>query len=187
MEKKEMRKKGLAALQKIAKNQANKNKKEQMILQLLFASKLWQQAQVIGTTKATDFEFNTQLLIEKAWADGKRIVTPKSLPRREMIFYEVTQDTLFEVSSFGIEEPLSKDVVTKDQIDLLIVPGLIFSEAGYRVGFGGGYYDTYLQDYTGKTCSLVFGELIANDWQPGPFDQPVDKIFSDSFKRERNV
>lgn len=87
------------------------------------------------------------------------------------------------LSSFGVEEPLVFEKVVKDEIDLLIVPGLIFSSEGYRIGFGGGYYDRFLKDFQGPTVSLAFGEQIRDDWQPENFDIPVAKIITD-FRNE---
>ena len=63
---------------------------------------------------------------------------------------------------FGLLEPIEAetDFVAKDNIDLLIVPGIAFTEPGYRTGVGGGYYDRYLQHYQGRTVSLAFHEQI---------------------------
>jgi 5-formyltetrahydrofolate cyclo-ligase len=68
-------------------------------------------------------------------------------------------------------------------LDLLIVPGLAFSKKGYRIGFGGGYYDRFLSAFDGKTVSLVFGEQFNDQWTPDVFDIPIDKIYTDSLIR----
>ncbi|NLM66896.1 MAG: 5-formyltetrahydrofolate cyclo-ligase, partial [Enterococcus sp.] len=49
-------------------------------------------------------------------------------------------------------------------------------------GFGGGFYDRYLADYQGETCSLVFSEQLYDDWEVEDFDIPVQKIYTDSYK-----
>lgn len=72
-----------------------------------------------------------------------------------MIFHWVDTDTVFYTTRFGVAEPETEDIARSNELDLLIVPGLAFNRAGYRVGFGGGYYDRYLANYKGKTCSLV--------------------------------
>ena len=68
------------------------------------------------------------------------------------------------------------------EIDLIVVPGLLFSSRGFRIGFGGGFYDRYLADYQGETCSLVFSEQLYDDWEVEDFDIPVQKIYTDSYK-----
>ena len=89
--------------------------------------------------------------------------------------------TRYEASSFGVEEPISEQEA--HHLDLLIVPGLAFSKNGYRIGFGGGYYDRFLSAFDGKTVSLVFGEQFNDQWTPDVFDIPIDKIYTDSLIR----
>ena len=103
---------------------------------------------------------------------------PRSV-RKKLHFYQVEPQTEYQLSSFGVEEPLSQKKIDALDLDLLIVPGLIFSHEGYRIGFGGGYYDRFLADFQGKTVSLVFAEQFDVRWQPDSFDIPVQKIITD--------
>lgn len=57
------------------------------------------------------------------------------------------------------------------------MPGIVFTLEGFRIGFGGGYYDRFLEQYQGETCSLVFSEQIQENWQVEPFDLPVKRLF----------
>ena len=93
------------------------------------------------------------------------------------------EKTQYLLSDFGVEEPLVQQQVEKSEINLLIVPGLIFSSQGYRIGFGGGYYDRFLTTFQGQTVSLAFSEQLRDDWQPAEFDIPVKKIITD-FRNE---
>lgn len=57
-----------------------------------------------------------------------------------MHFYQVFPETVYDTSAFGVEEPpLTAAEITATAIDLLIVPGIVFNRAGYRIGFGGGF------------------------------------------------
>ncbi len=73
-----------------------------------------------------------------------------------MAFYEMDEHTIFERSSFGVLEPQSEKLYLPEMIDLLIVPGIIYNRAGYRIGFGGGYYDRYLKISIEKHAALFF-------------------------------
>ena len=66
------------------------------------------------------------------------------------------------------------------QIDLLIVPGLAYTQAGYRLGFGGGYYDRFLRDYDGKTISLAFNCQMIPQIDLEEHDLPVSKIITNT-------
>ena len=156
--KEKLRRQGIEKLKNLAKS-GKKKDKEQRIYEQLFASEYWKSAQVIGTTL--------------------KIVVPKTLPKRQMAFYEMDEHTVFERSSFGVLEPQSEKLYLPEMIDLLIVPGIIYNRAGYRIGFGGGYYDRYLKNFHRKTCSLVFREQLNEQWQPESFDQKIQQLFID--------
>lgn len=182
LSKKQLREQGIQVLKKLANHTALKAKKEQQILTLLFASQQWKTSDTIAVTKALAFEFDTEKVIQRALLQGKKVVVPKSLPERKLAFYEVDEDTVYQRTQFGVEEPISNLIVTKEEIELIVVPGLVFSSKGYRIGFGGGYYDRYLADYQGRTCSLVFAEQLNNEWTNEPLDVAVERIYTDSYK-----
>lgn len=176
MEKDRLRQRAITRLQKIAASEERQIQAER-ILNKLYQSKAWKEAESIGVTMATKFEFPTSSLIQRAFETGKKIAVPKSLPKGEMVFHWVDPDTVFYTTRFGVEEPSTEDIANPDELDLLIVPGLVFNRAGYRIGFGGGYYDRYLAKYKGKTCSLVFAEQLMEDWETEAFDLPIQQLF----------
>lgn len=177
MEKDEIRKKGLLALKKLENDWQKKKLKENKIQQMLFASQIWQKSNVIGLTKAMSFEFDTAPILREGWASQKRMVVPKVMDHYQLSFFEITSETIFEKSTFGIEEPKNVMSVSNMAIDLLIVPGIVFTREGFRIGFGGGYYDRFLENYEGKTCSLVFNEQLRKTLPIEAFDLSIQKLF----------
>ncbi|MDT2673439.1 5-formyltetrahydrofolate cyclo-ligase [Enterococcus dongliensis] len=176
MEKQELRQLAITRLQKIAGSEKRRIQVE-IILDKFFKSATWNNATSIGVTMATSFEFPTSLLIQRAFEAGKKVAVPKSMPKGKLVFHWVDPDTAFSTTRFGVEEPTIEAIAPADELDLLIVPGLVFKRSGYRIGFGGGYYDRYLANYHGKTCSLVFAEQLMEDWQTEAFDQQIQQLF----------
>jgi 5-formyltetrahydrofolate cyclo-ligase len=174
MDKKLLREQGQTRLKQL--NPQIKQRKEQIIQSLLFASKEWGEAESVGLIRSLPFEFDTQPIFARGFLENKRLAVPVAV-EKQLCFYQVTPQTEYQLSSFGVEEPLSQMKIT--DLDLLIVPGLIFSPKGYRIGFGGGYYDRFLADFSGKTLSLAFAEQFDDRWQPDSFDIPVQKIITD--------
>ncbi|MCB5956057.1 5-formyltetrahydrofolate cyclo-ligase [Enterococcus sp. CWB-B31] len=176
MDKKGTRKLGKANLHWLHKNNEIKKNKEQLIREQLFSDQLWIAAQTIGVVKSMPFEFNTLPVIEQAWSEGKKVAVPKT-EKKGLFFHSIHTESTFVKSSFGVEEPAEHAVISLAEIDLLIVPGVVFTTDGLRIGFGGGYYDRILEQYSGASCSLVFSEQIQEGWQAESFDQRVDKLF----------
>ena len=83
---------------------------------------------------------------------------------------------ILEKTRFGLLEPNEKGrFVDQSEIDLIHVPGVVFQSKGYRIGYGGGYYDRYLEDFTGKTVSTIYS-IQQGDFQPDTFDQAVQEV-----------
>ena len=176
--KKTYRKNILASLKDLSQVSLKKQNKEDNILKQLYQSPEWQESQVIGVTLAMPIEFDTSRLIKEAIKSGKTICVPKTFGKglMDFHFYDETID-MFQ-TSFGVYEPVDSQKFDKSEIDLLIVPGVGFTKEGYRIGFGGGFYDRYLADYEGKTCSLVFDEQLLNEFTADKYDLPVDTLFT---------
>lgn len=178
IEKSRLRQVGIKVLEDLSGSK--KEEKERVIRGLLFNSRLWREAQGVAMIRSTSIELDTQPIMTRGFAEGKRIYVPVASPHRVMTFHEVTATTHYLKSKFGIQEPIDVPVADPTAIDLVIVPGVVFRSSGHRIGFGAGYYDAFLANYQGRTCSLVFAEQLNEDWQPEAFDVPVQRIFTDS-------
>ena len=148
----------------------------------LYNHHIWKNAHTIGITVSRDFEIETKRIIERAWEEGKNIVIPKCDPRtNQMEFYMYRPNTVLESVYNGLKEPVpdKEQKVGSGKIDVMVVPGLVFSRTGYRIGFGGGYYDRYLASFEGKKLSLAFTMQIRDDIPVEEFDIPVDYLITE--------
>ena len=151
------------------------------IAKRLFEDDDWINAKTIGITISKQPEVDTYQIIQKAWELGKQVAVPKCLPEeKKLSFRIITEFSQLESVFYGLLEPIV-DVTTAvvpEQIDLLIVPGLVYIKDGYRLGFGGGYYDRFLQSYKGITLSLAFDCQVASSIPIEKHDKPVSKIIT---------
>lgn len=147
---------------------------DQALLQAFLALPAYKEASCLATYLAFDFEYDTQLVIQAALSAGKEILVPKIFPQGKMMFVPYQPDQL-QKNHFGIWEPLSSEGVAKNKIDLIHVPALAVNAAGYRIGFGGGYYDRYLADFEGRTVSTVYPCQQLN-FQPEAHDIRVGEV-----------
>ena len=83
----------------------------------------------------------------------------------EMIAVIVDDNTLFERSKYGIDQPVDGIDMFSTEIDLVIVPLLCFDKKGYRVGYGKGYYDRFLKSCRKDCIKIGFS-----------YFEPIDKI-----------
>ncbi len=95
----------------------------------------------------------------------------------EMLVCPYKKGDKLEKSSFNIMEPCSNPVCS-DILDLIVVPALLVDKNGYRLGYGGGFYDRFLASCRGrvKTICAVPQQLLVEQLQHEDFDIPVDFI-----------
>lgn len=151
-----------------------KQQRDALLTQYLLKSSVYQHAKTIATYLSLPHEFDTGLFIRQAQEDGKRVLVPKTYPEGRMTFVDYNPNDL-ELTAFGIWEPRSGQVVEKTHIDLIHVPGVAFNKGGYRIGYGGGYYDRYLADFKGMTVSTIYPCQLA-DFQPDNYDIPIQEV-----------
>jgi len=92
-------------------------------------------------------EVHTDDLIRWGWGEGKRIVVPLCCPEtRELMPCRIDGFDELEAGHYGIREPKADRlrVVSPGEIDAVLVPAVAYDRWGYRVGYGGGYYDRFL-------------------------------------------
>ena len=100
-------------------------------------------------------EVFTRPLIETAWEAGKKVAVPK-VHGKDLVFYEFTDYAQLEPGYFQIPEPARGAAVNWEEA-LMLMPGVAFDEKRRLVGYGGGFYDRYLEAHPGHfTVALAF-------------------------------
>lgn len=172
----ELRKQVLQEMKSLSQEQ--KQAMDQALTDQFLKHPFYQEAKVIATYLSFPHEFQTQELIEQALRDGKKVLIPKTYPKGRMDFVVYDPQQLVK-TSFGLLEPQGDlEVVDASQIDLIHVPGLAFTTKGYRIGYGGGYYDRYLEYFSGHTLSTVYHYQV-QDFIPEKHDIPVQEVLID--------
>lgn len=140
-------------------------------------------AQTIAITLSNRPEIDTTFIIEALWKMNKKVVVPKCSPTdRSMQFFEIESFAQTERAFKNILEPIPQltEQVEKKNIDLIVVPGVVFDRKGYRIGFGGGYYDRYLTDFEGPTIALAFNEQVIEAVPREAHDLPVHILITET-------
>ncbi|EUJ46348.1 5-formyltetrahydrofolate cyclo-ligase [Listeria riparia] len=144
----------------------------------LYNEEVWHQATTIGITIARFPEVATKEIIRRAWLEGKIVAIPETNNKTRAMHFRRYQpnDPLIQ-KALGLYEP-TKDapIISEEEIDLLIVPGVVFRSDGYRIGFGGGFYDRYLAGYKGNTISLCYTDQMTTNFTLENHDLPVQKL-----------
>ena len=114
---------------------------------------------------------------------GKKIAYPR-VNGSQMDFYLINSLADLSEGYFHIKEPTeSCPVFYPDSNTLCIVPGLVFSEQGDRIGYGKGFYDKYFNRYSDiAKIGVAFDFQICPKWEPCSFDVSMDALITE--KRE---
>ena len=125
-------------------------------------------------------EVVTEYLIKEAWKAGKEVAVPKVVGK-DMVFYKLTDLARLEPGYFGIPEPVSGEIVNWSKA-LMIMPGVAFDRANHRVGYGGGFYDRYLEKMP-EDCEkaiLCRESLMCDEIQTEEHDERMDLVISEN-------
>lgn len=124
-------------------------------------TKQYHQADTIFTYISMNSEVETTPFFEKIWKDGKKIAVPITEENRNMCFAYLNKMEELTELKWGIPEPNKEKSVKAEPTEksLFVVPALAIDKMGNRIGYGGGYYDTYFSKYQyGFKMGFIFSE-----------------------------
>ena len=147
------------------------------ILGLKFrASALYAQANTVYGYLPYNQEVRTVPMLRQALRDGKRVAVPKVFGDEMRFIYLEDLDAV-EKGYAGIPEPVADGPVANDPTALVLMPGLAFDAEGHRIGYGGGFYDRFLEDEPQHpTLALCYDFQMLEHLDTEAHDIPVDQV-----------
>lgn len=176
MAKSELRKKFI----KLREEQSSfkKYKNDKKILQRLAHFRSFLLAKEFFTYINHRGEVATDILIKKYF--GKKTIVVPRIKAKRICLYELHNPHEFENGRFGIREP--KFCMLKREfknIDVALIPGIVFDKTGHRIGFGGGYFDRFLKKIDCTTIGLAYEFQIIEKIPAEKYDVAVDYIVTE--------
>ncbi|HBW12539.1 MAG TPA: 5-formyltetrahydrofolate cyclo-ligase [Proteiniclasticum sp.] len=150
------------------------------ILEVLKKQKDYLLAGTIFIYVGQETEVNTTLIIQDALAKGKRVLVPKTVSLGHMEACEIDSMEDLSPGLHGILEP--KDLAYQmdpGKIDIAFVPCVAFTKEGYRLGYGGGFYDRFLPRGRFKRILIAFSEMEEDALPRDVFDEKVHGILTE--------
>lgn len=139
-------------------------------------SDLYRQAKTVYVYLPYNQEVRTEAILERALRDGKRVAVPK-IYGDEMRFIYLSDLNKVEKGYAGIPEPVADEPVADDPSALVLMPGIAFTKSGDRLGYGGGFYDSFLSKEPGHpTVALCYDFQIVDHIPTEEYDVPVDLV-----------
>ncbi len=130
---------------------------------------------------STPIEVDTLQIIKNALADGKKVAVPRCITgTRNMQFHYIGGLEDLSPGAFSVLEPSEQaPVVTDFTGTLMLVPAFMYDRNGYRLGYGKGYYDRYMANYTGISVGMCYEREVRPHLYHGRYDRAVDFILTE--------
>ena len=138
-------------------------------------------AEVVGLYLAFGTEVDLADVMAEARSSGKRLVAPRchAGPPPHLTLHELREDSELVRHALGhLEPPAHAPQVSVGAVDVLLVPGLVFDERGYRLGFGLGYYDRLIPRLRtdAGVVGVTLSDLVVPRLPAEPHDARVGHI-----------
>ena len=151
------------------------------IFRLVTTLKEFTDARNIMLYYSVEREPATIRIAEAALSAGKTVSFPYCFRSGIMQAAIVTDLSQLKPSMLNIPAPPdSAPVIRPEDLDLVIVPALTYDKNGYRLGYGGGYYDRYLCGLAAFTAGLARQRLLSEELPVEQHDIAVNCVVTES-------
>ena len=124
-------------------------------------------------------EVDLSLVIRDALLADKTVAVPKVVNKNgQMYFAAINKNDKFENGLYNIPEPSNTEIAPS--ADLILVPGVVFSTKGERIGQAGGFYDRYLRNSSCHSIGVAYDFQVFDEIPTELHDVPVNEIISNN-------
>ena len=146
------------------------------LVEKFLASDAYKNAKTVYGYLPYNQEVRTTKAMEQVLRDGKSLALPKIYGDR-MDFIVVTDLSQVEKGYCGIPEPIHDAPLGSDETSLVLMPGMAFDREGHRMGYGGGFYDKFLErEPNHPTIALCYEFQLLDHLDVEAHDIPVDEV-----------
>ena len=163
-----------------------KKELDDRITQLFLSSITYRYSAAVLLYAPLDDEIDVNEIAKQALSAGKIVAFPKCNVKDNTMEYRIVHDLSELVpGALDILEPAADteiyDYIARAQRDhaVCIVPGVVFDIQGYRIGYGRGFYDRFLNRFEGVKVGLAYSNFILKTIPRGRYDLPCDVIVSE--------
>ena len=135
---------------------------------------------VFTYVSAKDNEVDTRMVIDRLLAEGREVACPAVVPGGQMVWRKIASLDDLAPGRYGIPEPgVSCPIVTPDRATVVLVPGIVFSRNGHRIGYGGGYFDRFLAAFAGTSIGLAYDFQLVDAVPATAHDVPMNMVITE--------
>jgi len=164
-----------------SKDEYELKKASETIVENLESISEFKKAETIMVYVSYRNEVDTHELITKLIGQNKRVCVPLCGENCSMTAREIKDFAELVSGSYGILEPKEDSpIVSKNDIDFVVVPGCVFSRNGHRIGYGKGYYDRFLDGMTFKTAGLCYSFCLLDEVPYEKTDIALDFVVTEN-------
>ena len=146
----------------------------------LLKSDLYRDAACIFCYVSTSDEIGTAAILEQALTDGKPLCVPLCGKDGSMTARKITALSELRTGHYGILEPSdTAPEIAPENIDLILAPALSCDRKGYRLGYGGGYYDRFLSRTNAVCAALCASQRMSATLPREVFDRRCHYIITE--------